>query len=102
MTSSGRLYLLVNDDPPYIDAKSSDIPAAWVGRFAEFTTRIGYRFALASAPEIPASVAGESAASITLTWANAGNAPVCRPYRLAVRLISGGVETARAVSGADV
>jgi hypothetical protein len=85
-----------------LNAKSSEIPAEWVGKFAEFTRHIGYRFALASAAEIPISAPRGSTASIRLMWTNLGNAPVYRPYKLAVRLVFGGVEIARSVSGEDV
>ncbi len=85
-----------------LNAKSSEIPAEWVGKFAEFTRHIGYRFALASASEIPDSGARGTAVSIRLTWTNLGNAPIYRPYRLAVRLVFGEAEIARAVSSEDV
>jgi hypothetical protein len=85
-----------------LNAKSSEIPAAWVGKFAEFTRHIGYRFALDSPAEMPASAARGSMISIRLTWTNRGNAPVYRPYKLAVRLVSGGNEIARTVSDVDV
>ncbi len=85
-----------------LNAKSSAIPAAWAGRFTEFSRHIGYRFALASAVELPASAARGTAVSIRLTWTNLGNAPVYKPYRLAVRLVSGGVEIARGVSDVDI
>jgi hypothetical protein len=85
-----------------LNAKSSNIPAIWVGRFAEFTGHIGYRFALAEPAEIPSSARRGSNATITLTWTNRGNAPLYRPYRVAMRLIRGGVEIARDLSDVDV
>jgi hypothetical protein len=70
--------------------------------FSEFTSHIGYRFALTTAPAIPPSIARGSALSIQLEWINQGNAPIYRPYRLVIRLVSAGVEIARGSSAADI
>jgi hypothetical protein len=92
----------VDNHVSILNAKSSAIPAAWAARFVEFTKHIGYRFALASPAEMPASAVRGSAVSIKLIWTNLGNAPVYRPYKLAAHLVTGGVEIARAVLGEDV
>jgi hypothetical protein len=37
-----------------------------------------------------------------LVWENLGNAPIYRPYRLAVRLVVDGAEIARSISTEDI
>ena len=85
-----------------LNAKSSQIPEAWITQLSAFTTHIGYRFALAGKPDIPKTAAAGSTISVSLTWTNLGNAPVYKPYTLALRLCAGGVEVSRAQSAADV
>ncbi len=96
------LQFAVENHVSILNAKSSVLPADWVQKFTEFTKHIGYRFALVSPAEMPASAVRGSTVSIQLIWTNLGNAPVYRRYTLTVRLVAGGVEIARAVSDADV
>jgi hypothetical protein len=85
-----------------LNAKSSPVPPEWAARFAAFTARIGYRFAFAAPPTKPETAVRGTTIRVGLTWTNPGNAPVYRPYRLAVRLTALGTEIARTVSAADV
>jgi hypothetical protein len=85
-----------------LNGKSAPMPEAWVTALTDFTSRIGYRFRLAAAPVMPASAARGTAFTVSLTWTNMGNAPVYRPYTLAVRLLRDGTEISRGLASEDV
>lgn len=85
-----------------LNAKSSPVPADWVARFTEFTSRIGYRFALSETPSIPQAAAHGTTARVGMAWTNLGNAPIYRTHQLIVRLTQNGNEIARTVSPVDI
>jgi hypothetical protein len=85
-----------------LNAKSAPMPEAWVDELTVFTSRIGYRFALASAPIMPESSVRGTAFAVSLAWTNLGNAPIYGLYTPAVRLLQGGTEIARALASVDV
>ncbi len=85
-----------------LNAKSSPVPVDWAVPLAVFTQSIGYRFAFAGTPVIPAAVDRGAGAAVSITWTNAGNAPVYRRWVPAVRFTANGRELARAVSSVDI
>ena len=67
--------------------KSSAVPEAWWPQVNEWLRHIGYRFALRRFA-FSAQVGGDRRLSYESWWENKGNAPVYRPYRVALQLSS--------------
>ena len=70
-----------------VNLKSSPIPQEWKPVFADFQTKMGYRFLLRRL-EYPKAVAAGSMMPIHMWWLNAGVAPAYSIYNLAVQLRS--------------
>ena len=65
--------------------KSSAVPEAWWPQVNEWLRHMGYRFALRRFA-FPAQVNSDRTLGYESWWENKGNAPVYRPYRVALRL----------------
>lgn len=96
------LQFAIDNHVSILNAKSSAIPDAWVKRFRDFTSHIGYRYALSEPPFVPDTADRGATVSISLAWINLGNAPIYQLYQLALRFVQDDKEIARAVSAVDV
>jgi len=68
-----------------INIKSTPIPRDWKKQFEEFQKKLGYRLVLRRL-EYPKVVRAGQMMALSMWWLNAGVAPVCGDYTLAIQI----------------